>query len=56
MNKDQVSGQAKDAKGSIKQGAGKMMDDPELRAEGGADKVKGKIQKAAGDIKDALKH
>jgi len=60
MHKDQLKGAAKDAKGSIKEAAGKMTGDDRLRAEGAADKAAGKMQKGVGDMKDAardaLKH
>jgi len=60
MHKDQMKGAAKDAKGSIKEAAGKMTGDDRLRAEGAADKAAGKMQKGVGDMKDAardaLKH
>jgi uncharacterized protein YjbJ (UPF0337 family) len=60
MNKDQMKGAAKDAKGSIKEAAGKMTGNDRLRAEGAADKAAGKVQKGVGDVKDAardaLKH
>ena len=60
MHKDQMKGAAKDAKGSMKQAAGRMTGDERMRAEGAADKTKGKVQKGVGNMKDAardaLKH
>lgn len=60
MHKDQMKGAAKDAKGSMKQAAGKAMGDKRMEAEGAADKAAGKMQKGVGNIKnaarDALKH
>ena len=43
------------AKGAIKEAAGKAIDDVKLTAEGKSDKVEGKIQNAVGGLKDALK-
>src|SRR5438067_3589505 len=45
MHKDQMKGAAKDAKGSVKQAAGKATSDDRLRTEGAADKTVGKVQK-----------
>lgn len=56
MHKDQIKGAAKDAKGSMKEAAGRATGDDQLRAEGAADKTVGKVQKAAGDIKDAARN
>src|SRR5215210_614680 len=48
MDKHRVSGSANQAKGSIKETAGKMTGDSKTRAGGMADKAKGKIQNAVG--------
>lgn len=55
MNKDRIEGTAKQAKGAVKETAGKVFGDAKLTAEGKSDKVEGKIQNAIGGIKDALK-
>jgi uncharacterized protein YjbJ (UPF0337 family) len=55
MDKDRIKGSAEQAKGSMKEAAGKAMGDSKLQAEGKADKMKGKIQNAAGGAKDAMK-
>lgn len=55
MNKDRIAGAAKEIKGSIKQTVGKAVGDAKLESEGTADKVEGKVQKAIGGLKDALK-
>lgn len=55
MHKDTVEGAAKDAKGSIKQAAGKATGNERLEAEGTADKVAGKVQKGVGNLKDAAR-
>ncbi len=54
MDKDRIEGSASQAKGAIKQAAGKMTGDAKLEAEGAADKAKGKVQNAIGGVKDAL--
>ena len=55
MDKDRVAGTAKQAKGSIKHLAGKVLGDNKLKAEGTADKLAGKAQNAAGSVKDAVR-
>ena len=55
MNKDRIEGLAKEVKGSVKEGVGKLVGNDKLVAEGKVDKVEGKIQKAIGGAKDALK-
>jgi len=55
MDKDRVKGTANQAKGKIKEVAGKAMGDAKLQTEGVADQVKGKVQSAVGGAKDALK-
>lgn len=56
MDREHVKGAADKAKGAIKQGAGKLTGDKELEHEGQADKVKGDMHKAAGDVKDAARN
>ena len=55
MNKDRIQGSAKQAKGAVKQAAGKLTGDAKLHSEGTADKVEGKVQNAVGGLKDRLK-
>ncbi len=55
MDKDRIKGSANQAKGAMKDAAGKITGDAKLQAEGKADKLKGKIQNAAGGIKDSLR-
>lgn len=55
VNKDQVKGVAKQAKGAVKEAAGKATGDRQMQASGTADKIAGKVQKAYGDVKDNLK-
>jgi uncharacterized protein YjbJ (UPF0337 family) len=55
MDKDRIVGAAKQAKGAVKERAGKAVGDAKLTADGKSDKVEGKIQNAVGGLKDALK-
>ena len=55
MDKDRIEGAAKQAKGSIKEAAGKVTGDNKLKAEGAMDKAAGKIQNAVGGAKDAAR-
>ena len=55
IDKDRTDGSLNQAKGSLKEGVGKLTGDSKLEAEGKADKLGGKIQNAIGGIKDALK-
>lgn len=55
MDKDRVAGAAKQAKGAVKDAAGKLTGDAKLQAEGKADKAAGKVQNAAGGLKDAAR-
>lgn len=55
MDHDRIKGAANQAKGSVKEAAGKMTGDAKLQAEGKADKLKGKVQNAAGGVKDAIR-
>ncbi|MGX9145839.1 CsbD family protein [Mesorhizobium sp. 128a] len=54
VNKDQVAGVAKQVKGSVKQAAGRATGNRQTEAEGTADKIVGKVQKAYGDVKDKV--
>lgn len=55
MDKDRIAGAAKKVKGVVKETIGKAAGDAKLQSDGAADKTKGKIQNAAGGLKDALK-
>ena len=55
MDKERIKGAAQQAKGNIKEAAGKMTGDGKLKAEGQADKVEGKIRNAVGGAKDAVR-
>jgi len=55
MDKDRIEGSANQAKGAVKEAAGKVTGDTKLKAEGAADKAAGKVQNAVGGLKDSLK-
>jgi uncharacterized protein YjbJ (UPF0337 family) len=55
MDKDRIAGSAKEVKGAIKEGIGKVVGDAKLQADGKADKAEGKVQNAIGGLKDALR-
>jgi uncharacterized protein YjbJ (UPF0337 family) len=55
MDKDRISGAAKEIKGSVKAAIGKAAGDAKLQSDGNADKVEGKVQNAIGGLSDALK-
>jgi uncharacterized protein YjbJ (UPF0337 family) len=55
MDNDRIKGSAKQAKGAIKEAAGKLTGDAKLEADGKADKAEGKIQNTIGGVKDALR-
>jgi uncharacterized protein YjbJ (UPF0337 family) len=55
MDKDRIKGSAEQAKGAVKEVAGKLTGDAKLESEGKADKVAGKIRNAVGGLKDTLR-
>ena len=55
MHKDTIKGAARDAKGSVKEAAGKATGNERLEAEGVSDRVAGKVQKGVGALKDAAR-
>ena len=55
MNKDQVKGRAEQAKGAVKEVAGKVVGNRNLEAEGQIDKTTGKAQATYGDVKEDVK-
>lgn len=55
MDKDRIEGGAKQVKGAVKEGLGKMTGDTKTQAEGKADKVEGKVQSSVGGAKDAAR-
>lgn len=55
IDNDRIKGSANQAKGAVKEVAGKVTGDAKLEAEGKADKLKGKVQNAIGGLKDAAR-
>ena len=51
MNRDEMKGKAEKAKGYIKEEAGELLDDPELEAEGRAERTVGKLREGFGKAK-----
>ncbi|ROS23899.1 CsbD family protein [Cellulomonas sp. PhB150] len=51
---DKISNAAEDAKGKLKEGAGKATDDERLEAEGKADQSKADLKQAGEKVKDAF--
>jgi len=55
MDKDRVKGAANDAAGRVKRQVGEWTGDTNAQLEGAAQQVKGKAQKAWGQVKDAAR-
>jgi uncharacterized protein YjbJ (UPF0337 family) len=55
MDKDRIGGSAHQAKGAVKEAAGKVVGDKKLQGEGAAEKAGGKVQNALGGAKDAIR-
>ena len=55
MNKDRIEGSVEQAKGKIKEIAGKATGDSKLESEGKVQQTAGKIQNAVGGFKDTVK-
>lgn len=55
VDRDRVAGSVKQAKGAVEEGAGKVLGDAKLQAEGRMDKAEGKAQNTLGGIKDTLR-
>jgi uncharacterized protein YjbJ (UPF0337 family) len=52
--KDKVQGKLHEAKGKVKEMAGKITDNPKLEAKGKAEKITGKVQGKIGQVKKVL--
>lgn len=50
-NRDEVEGKFDQAKGSVKEGVGRLTGDDEMQSEGSADKLKGDLQEGWGGTK-----
>ena len=55
VNKDQVKGVGKQAKGSVKEATGRVTGNRRTEVEGAAEKTAGKVQKGFGDVKEKVK-
>jgi uncharacterized protein YjbJ (UPF0337 family) len=55
MDKDRVKGTVDDAAGRVKRQVGEWTGDTQSQVEGGAQQVKGKVEKAWGNVKDAAR-
>ncbi len=55
VDKNRVEGSGDKAKGSLKEGFGKLTGDEKLQAEGKMDKAGGKVKSAVGGIADTIR-
>jgi uncharacterized protein YjbJ (UPF0337 family) len=55
MDKDRVKGAVNDAAGRVKRQVGEWTGDTHAQVEGSAQQLKGKVQKAWGNLKDAAR-
>ena len=55
MNKDQITGKAKEVAGKVQQSVGEATGSTSQQIKGGAKQVEGKIQQGVGDAKESLK-
>ena len=53
--RDKAEGAFHEAKGKVKEMAGKITDNPTLEAKGKAEKIAGKVQEKIGQVKKVLK-
>mgnify|MGYP003114313997 CR=1 FL=1 len=53
-NEDQTEGKAKDISGKLKEEAGDVTNNEDMKDEGQAEQAEGKVQKGVGDAKDKL--
>jgi uncharacterized protein YjbJ (UPF0337 family) len=52
--KDQAEGKFHEVKGTVKEIAGKLSDNPELEGEGTGERISGKVQEKIGQFKKVL--
>jgi uncharacterized protein YjbJ (UPF0337 family) len=55
MDKDRIKGSAEQAKGKVKEVAGKAIGDKKTEAKGKVEKTAGKVRNAIGGMKDAVR-
>lgn len=53
-NRDQAEGMLHQMKGTIKEVAGKLSDNPKLKAKGTVEKIAGNVQQKVGQVKKVL--
>lgn len=56
IDDDRVEGSAKNLGGKLKEGLGNLTGDAKLKGDGKADQTEGKVQNAAGGIKDSVRN
>jgi uncharacterized protein YjbJ (UPF0337 family) len=54
MNRDELKGKAEKAKGFVKEETGEVLNDPELEAEGKAERAGGKLREGYGRAKEKI--
>ena len=52
--KDKIEGKFHEVKGTVKEKAGQVTNDPNLEAEGQSENLAGKVQKKVGQVKEVL--
>ena len=52
--RDEIEGKFHDVKGKVKEKTGQLANDPDLEAEGQAEKIAGIVQSKIGQVKKAL--
>ena len=55
MDEDRTKGKAKDVGGTLREAAGKAMNDKDMERRGKEDQAEGKLQKGFGEAKDAFR-
>jgi LPXTG-motif cell wall-anchored protein len=55
VDRDRVAGSARQAKGALEEGAGTILGDAKMQADGKLDQAAGKAQNTVGGIKDTLR-
>jgi len=53
-NRDKAEGKFHKVKGTVKEVAGKLIDNPKLQVEGTVEKIAGKVQEKLGQIKQVI--
>jgi len=54
MNRDELKGKAEKAKGYVKEEAGEILNDPDLEAEGKAERAGGELREGFGKAKEKV--